>query len=333
MTTPDLSFVDPERREEIGRRIAEVEAYLKAPGRAAAERSAARLGLGMTSFRNLVRIWTKGHNAEELSGAKRRRSGPRRSDALSPAQVAIIRGTEAGMPDDVLLEAVVKEIYANAGSLGASMPSRPTVRAYAASFRRDRLAGVPAGVGIAIDHCAVDVLVSWRGMAVMPIATLVLDLEARGVIGAALDPVGAGPRTSAFALLDAVSRIERSAEEPNGEVPVEIDRDDRPEWRGLFDVLEANGLRRSGRDGERLQAGLRTIRLVGKEVGGVRFKARTTHRDPSGRIGSGFAADVDEAQQFRRARLIRSTTGGPLARLTEPVRTSLALDLKRLVVS
>ncbi|MDY0957767.1 hypothetical protein SOM26_03615 [Sphingomonas sp. CFBP8993] len=332
MQDPDLSSVEPARRAEIARRIAEVEEYLRAPGAAAAERAAARLGLGLSSFRLLVRVWTRSHRAEDLSGATHRRSVSRRPDAPTMAQLSLIRGTEASMPDDVLLEKVVAQVYANAESFGAPMPSRPTVRAYASSFRRERLAGVPAGVGIAIDHCAVDVLVSWKGKAVLPIATLVLDLERRGVLGVALDPVRAGPRTTAAALLDAVSRIEASAAVRADAVPIEIERDGRPEWDELLDVVEAHGLTRSGGEAARLPGGLRTIRLLGKDVAGVRFKARTTHRKPEGRIGEGFASDVDDALQFLRSRLIPSGIGGPLAGLTEPVRTALALGLKPLTL-
>ncbi|MWC43235.1 hypothetical protein [Sphingomonas carotinifaciens] len=332
MQDPDLSFVEPARRAEIARRIAEVEEYLRAPGAAAAERAAARLGLGLSSFRMLVRVWTRSHRAEELSGATHRRSVSRRPDAPTIAQLSLIRGTEASMPNDVLLEKVVAQVYANAESFGAPMPSRPTVRAYASSFRRERLAGVPAGVGIAIDHCAVDVLVSWEGKAVLPIATLALDLERRGVLGVALDPVRAGPRTTAAALLDAVSRIEAGSAARADAVPIEIERDGRPEWDELLDVVEAHGLTRSGGEAARLPGGLRTIRLLGKDVNGVRFKARTTHRKPEGRIGEGCASDVDDALKFLRSRLIRSEIGGPLAGLTGPVRTALALDLKRLTL-
>lgn len=325
----DLSLVDPERREEVARRIVEVEEYLKAPGRVAAELAAARLGLRISMFLNLVRTWKNDPRAERLAGATRRRSTPRRTDGPTPAQLAVIRGTEAEMPDDMLLGRVVKQIYANADSLGAAMPSRPTVQAYAAKFRRSRLAGLPSGVGIAIDHCAVDVPVRWRNATVMPLATVVLDLESRRVIGATLDPVAPGPRTTALALLDAVARIERVADEPTGEIPVEIDRDSRPEWSELLRIVDANGLNRSGRDAERLPGGMRTIRLMGKDVNGVRFRARMTHKAPEERIRTGFAAEIHDAQQFVRARLIGSTTGGPLGRLTERVRTTFALDLRR----
>lgn len=332
MQGPDLSFVEPARRAEVARRIAEVEEYLRAPGTAAAEKAATRLGLGLSAFRLLVREWKRNHRPEKLSGATHRRCVSRRPNKPTFAQLSLIRGTEASMPDDVLLEKVITQIYANAQSFGAPMPSRPTVRTYASSFRRERLAGIPAGVGIEIDHCAVDVPVSWEGKAVLPIATLVLDLERRCVLGVALDPVRPGPHTTAAALLDAVSRIETGSADRTHAVPIQIERDGRPEWDELFDVVDTHGLTRSGGEAERLHGGIRTIRLLGKNAHGVRFKARTTHRKPEDRIGSGFASDVDDALQFLRSRLIRSGAGGPLAGLTEPVKAALAFDLKRLTL-
>ncbi len=52
----DLTFVAPERRAEVLRRIGVIERFLARPGRKAAEGAAEELGLRVAQF-NLVRAW------------------------------------------------------------------------------------------------------------------------------------------------------------------------------------------------------------------------------------------------------------------------------------
>jgi len=92
MPSPDLSMVEPDRRPEVARRIQVVESFLKAPGRRAAEAHAAQLGLGVTQFYQLVRVWSEKKQPQEMAKAQRRRQGyasghstrPRPSDPADP---------------------------------------------------------------------------------------------------------------------------------------------------------------------------------------------------------------------------------------------------------
>ena len=330
MPSPDLSMVEPDRRPEVARRIQVVESFLKAPGRRAAEAHAAQLGLGVTQFYQLVRVWSEKKQPQEMAKAQRRRQGYRHAKGLNDAQLALVRGTEAGMPDDAVLERVLDRIYVHAAAMGTALPSRPTVRAATAAARRERLAGRPAGIGLAIDHCAVRMAVPWEGVSVTPVATLVLDLERRRVVGAALSAMMGDPGSTRLALLDALGRASdvQDAELDETPLPIEMHIDEAPGWRDLITVLGRNGMLRTGHDLDRLPGGRRTIALVGKDVNGIEFMARTTHRPPHKRHGVGGVVDLDEAEGFVRRRLIGPQDDGALSRLSRATRDRLRDELR-----
>jgi len=331
--SPDLSLVDPDRRTEIARKIEVVENFLKEPGRRSAEAHAAELGIGVTQFYRLVRVWSERKAPEALAGAIRRRGGYRHPKGLDDAQLALVRGTEAGMADEPILERVLNRIYQHAATMGAAMPSRPTVRAALAAARRHRLQGLPAGAGLAIEHCVVDMRVPWKGTDTMPIATLLLDLEHRAVIGLALDPVGGTPTSTAAALLDGLKRIGETAASDAKAValPISIDRDGDIGWPDLFARLDRHGLIRSGRDLKAMPRGTRTTDLLGKDLRDVRFRPRAIHTPPEERRGSGGVIDLRAAEEHVRSKLIVISDDAPLSRLSRSMRHALYDDLSTLI--
>ncbi|MBD8736239.1 hypothetical protein [Sphingomonas sp. CFBP 13706] len=332
MPSPDFSMVEPERRPEVARRIQVIESFLKSPGRRSAAAHAAQLGLKISHFYRLVRIWSERKQPQEMAKATRRRSGYRHAKGLDDAQLALVRGTEAGMPDDAVLEHVLKRIYGHAEAMGIAFPSRPTVRAAAAAARRQRLAGRPAGVGLVIDHCAVRMAVDWKGTSVAPIATLVLDLERRMVVGAALSTSMGNARSTCLAMIDALGRVaaDQDVFPASARLPIEMDIDEAADWQDLIAALERHGVQRTGSDLPRLPGGRRTVALLGKDVNGIGFMARTTHRPPETRCGIGDVVDLEEAQDYVRAKLIGPQDDAALSRIPKTSRDALRQELRTL---
>ena len=103
----DLTFVAPERRAEVHRRIAVIEHFIQKPGRKAAEVAAANLGIGVAQFYNLVRAWRGSQRPENIaSGGSLRRRRPRMTDEQIEVIQDIVdrspRATAHELADDVI---------------------------------------------------------------------------------------------------------------------------------------------------------------------------------------------------------------------------------------
>lgn len=322
----DFAFVDPERRAEVERRLDAVRRFLEAPGRARAVALGAELGLGPGQFYRLVQAWRSSGRPEDLAGAVRRKE--RTVSSFRADEEELLRRLDED-DADAPVEAVARAAQLRLAELGRSRSLAP-LRRLAAETRRRRLAGEAAGIGIAIENCALDMAVlSSSGSATMPIASLAIDLERRALAGIALDADQATPAAAARALSQVLLRPP-DADPMGAVVPVSLPAIGPGGWADLEAALTAHGTEVSVRRG----AGRLATALLGPDVLGVRLRSTRTGRPSERRTPGGAAVaarweatppvDARLAERVLRARLdATAAPGSPMDRLGEANREGL----------
>lgn len=329
MAEPDLSFVDPDRRDEVARRIAVVTEYLKAPSRAAAANGAAEISLSVSQFYNLARSWRETGRAETVPGSKRRKT--RTVDAFTPKHKALLRALEAESPQASIehLTAAVSRAMVREGLTGFG---RSAIRKRLKAIRLERSAREPAGRGLAVEHCAIDLAIEGPKGGTMAIASMVIDLERRRILGVSVGIDAPSPFTAARALRDALDRSGGKAEEATEALPVSMSVDRTPGWQRLIAILNGNGLVVDSIPVARVGGGALLSRVMGLEVFGVMIRPRQTlriaeRRRPSGRLTpKGVPANLAEAAL--RERLDAEHRANPFEwRLNSEARDGLLTEL------
>ncbi len=328
----DLTSVAPERRDEVRRRIDVIERYLTAPGRRAAEDSAAALGLRHAQFYNLVRAWRLSGRPEMVDPGRRRPRGT----TMSPTQRGVVDAVIAAdcrAPVTTLIDRVVNA----AEDGGITMPHREVI---ARMVRRVRPGLLPTDLkeqlNLIIDHTVLDIPVDYGGEGPRrPLATTVIDTASDTIVGIALSPGTPGPAATAAALADAARRGMRGAGGRSADRPkIGIVAMDSDEMAGLASLMEAAGLtahvRLTGAHG----AGRAIEALVGTSRDGIRLKPRLVWAYPKRRWlqpPSGAASLVpDEAASMVRERLLDTLPTAAFSQLTEADRIRLIAGLTRL---
>jgi len=313
----DLAFVDPERREEVRRRIAAVKRFLASPGRAHATRLAQEIGLGPGQFYRLVNAWKATGRADGLAQAVRRHRVPTR--AFDEREMRTIRRLEAANPD-APVERVVAAFQTLVDEGTVRRRGLSTIRKAVKTARGDRLAGSAAGTGLLVDHCAIDLpVVSASGARTMPVAALVLDLGRRTPIGIALDAEGPSPTTAARALLHALGTP--GATDPDVDavaITLDVDVDAAPGWAGLVQAFEEADVRVHAREVNVLRTHPTTTTILGEALLGVPLRPRNTARPPhlrrpresDGRRIAGAAVTPELAEAVLQARLTATRGSG-----------------------
>jgi len=318
----DLTFVDPDKREMVRRRIEVLEAFVAAPGRKAAEAAAAKLGMGVTAFYRLAKIWRGSHRPEDVADRRRRMVRRSRTD---PHVLDIIRQTEKRNPGG---SASSIAVLAAPAVLAAGLPmvSKQAVRNVVQAVRRERLAGTAAGVGICIEFSAIEMGIEDRPQNELPIAALVVDMEIRKVVGIALGPAPSA-RLAASALADALVNTEPAGIREE-DLPVVVDSLDDPSWRRLLDVLSDSPLRRLGLTRTRIEGGRLALTLQGRKLGGFNLMPGLVTRSAShNRASSYVSLPMEASAELLRSRIHAVPHEGALRRLTSAARRSLIENL------
>lgn len=228
----DLTDIDPDRREDIKRRIAAIERFNANPGRATAEREAKCIGMSPSAFYGLVKAWNLNRVASELPGARRRR----RRQAVDSALVDLIRQIATEHPvaraGDIIF--LVRQA---AAARDIELPTDQTIGNH---LRRLRKGSVPVMPDVShfVDRCLWDVpVVAENGDIVRPIATLVVDRKASATVGVHLGLDTNGAHGAKHALLDAIAS---DAFDPASVVLMDRERD--RSWRAVEELVADAGM-------------------------------------------------------------------------------------------
>jgi len=323
----DFSFVDPSRLAETRRRVAVLIDYENANGTEDLDGALARLGIGKPNFYKLLRAWREHQRPELLPGASARHF---KGTKLSLRQQEIVASANAELGAGTSATRVAEHARAAMEAENVHVPSDATMRLWIRRLRTEAARGSPAGSGLAVDHCALELAVPQGAAGTAPIATFVLDLEHRAVLGCALTAGMPGPGTVVRAMLDALDAIGRVGA---GEGPVYFaiatDGDDR--WSQLLYVLRDAGLRLASTKTASLRAGKVVTATIGMMAGGLKFRVRSTHMPPAARKPHGAVQTLADAEAMVRARLAGDVSGSsPLARLDQRSRDMLRSKLEAL---
>jgi len=198
----NLSLVPLHKRREVRHRIAAVKRYLDDPRRAVGEREAAQLGISIHSLHKLARAWRELGRPEALAGS----GAPRkRRDHLTIQQHEILDLAVQQLPGASLTRLGERALAIAAGRKVA-MPSLDAVRSNLKRRLEHRIPpnSYAIGADFVVEHCTVGLPVDdGSGGAVMPIATLVIDVGAHEVRGVVLAVSGLEAASVGLAVVEA----------------------------------------------------------------------------------------------------------------------------------
>lgn len=318
----DLTFVAPERRDDVRRRIDAIERFLANPGRVMAEKCASDLGLRHAQFYNLVRAWRETGRPEEIMGTKRSRKMEPRIDRGVLNLIDEVIATNPRSPAGQIVKAVADE----AAERGIKLPDPSTVSRHVRRRRPAVLTGEgAAGYDLVVDHTVIDIPVDFGGPGVRrPLATMVIYAPAESVMGVALSPGTPSPESTVSALLDAFRHSTF-----NGNAPMH-----RPRV-GIVAVSDAEGgaaadtLRRAGFDVGYIEVhahggGMFIEALLGREHAGLRLKQRLVWNTGERRLAAlapgAKPLTPAEAVDLLRGRLLRGRPTTALGELAAAAR-------------
>lgn len=325
--THDLTFVAPERRDEVRRRIAVVERFIAAPGRGAAEAAARELGLRPAQFYNLVRAWRLKPVPEAMMG----RHAPRNASPRIAKSVLDLIDEVIASDGRAAARAVIDRVAAVAAERGMSLPNPSTVARYVRRKRPTLLTDEQrSSLDLIIDHTVVDLAVDFGdGRPRRPLATLVIDVTSEAPVGLAISSGTPAPAHTANAMLDALSRGIRYTRTSVGMPCVGVVAMAQTEGDTVVEAVRRVGLEATYVLTHAHGGGLFAESLLGREPAGLRLKQRLIWHMGSRRLATvqpgAKALTPTEAEELIRGRLLngRPTTafagldGNSRGRLTE----------------
>lgn len=309
MSKYDLSFVEPERRPEILRRIEVIESFMRDRGRESAVRHAGLLGLRPAQFYVLVRAWATTGRPEAIAGSGQPKV---RRLEISAEQAEVMDAVIAAAPRTPPRQ-MVKRIDEVARERGTAMPGIETITRYVARSRPrllpPEISAVPA---LVVDHSVLDLSVAFgSGVPSRPLATFVIDTREEAVVGLALSDGPPSPAATAAALLNAVNRARR-AQQPLAPTRVHVTLPVEPgaHWSVFQADLTAARVEVSYRAVGKYGHGAMAESILGRRPGGIRLRPRLVSLDLGKRQGSpvGRAAPMSpqEAFDYSHPRLVGS---------------------------
>lgn len=329
--THDLTFVAPERRAEVNRRIDVIERFTKRPGRKAADSCAAALGLSTGQFYTLVKAWTLTRRPESIAGSGRPRTRP---STINDVQAAIIAEAAAarGRPQDVLRRA-----FELAAERDVSMPHISAVRRH---YERTRPRHLPDaftafGDALVMDACAVGVAVrDQAGDAVRPVLTAVIDVRRDRLIGASLSTAGYGPASAAAALADALATTQPQVMHTDATL-LTIGRwiPSGQDWTDFDQTIASAGIGSSNIAAGKDDRSRGITGLLGTRHAGIQLLPRLTLSDVARRAAAeqdGDPVSIAVASDMLRGRFVGRPTANALAMLDDVDRRVLLDGLEGL---
>lgn len=327
MGNHDLTFVAPDRRDEVQRRIAVIESFLKQPGPASAEAHAKLLGLQKSQFYTLAKAWKESKRPEALAGAGFPRS---RRLSVSTEQAAFMDDVIAKCPTAPTREIV--NLIIKQGSQ-RELPLRDVISRYVSHSRPRALpANLSGSAGLIIDYTVLDIPVRFDvGQPVRPIATIVIDTTLEAVVGLSLSN-SVGPAPAARALLDAVRRGRRSAVSATS-FQHRIVRPELPAigWDWFDDILRVAGFDVEPRSVGAYEHGQLAEALMGRKFAGIGLRPRLVTATADRRLSKVTDArkwlTPEDAFRIVRGRLVGTRTTVAFSFITDVRRHILEQSL------
>lgn len=317
----DLTFVNIEQRAEVRRRIDAIERFIAAPGRGAAEREAAELGIHAAQFYNLVRAWRETGRPERLSD----RHGSRRRQPTIDQQMLDLIDATIAENGRATARAIIDSIARRAAAAGIALPDPSTIARHVGRKRPHLLPeGTAAGLDLALDYTVVELPVDFGAGPVLPLLTIAVEPAADAIVGIALSPGVPTIAAMAAAIHDA---LRHSARNGHGiAATTTIGLPGRPDGRRLIRILEDHGCRAEAQG----DAGAIASSMLGRERAGLRFKPRFVWKgedrrriEPKGSI----AISPIGAWALVRGRLVDRRSATAFAGLDDVARSRLAIAL------
>ena len=307
----DLSFVAPERRNDVLRRIAAVERYLADPGRAMAEQCAEQVGLAYSQFYRLVNAWKAGKRPHELPGSGFTRHYKSR---FSDEQQQILADAQHELADQPL-RSVIDRVRILARDKDVDIAeSDTTLRNAILKLRHGRLSpkAWEQGADLMVSHCAVDRPLSLGKIgATMPLCTFVVDLRGQEpkLLGLSVSDWGVTAASTGEAIAEAIGRLTAGQADTEEATVIAFASYPGDDWADLRQSLTDAGLRLQTRESARIIPGRELTYLFGPRPFGILFKPRFVNAAPTKRTptprGDGHVMSLANIENFIRNRLSR----------------------------
>lgn len=320
----DLSFVAPHRRDEVLRRIGVLDEFAKRPGRAAARLSAGQLGLGLTQFYRLARVWAAHRRPELLAGSAAARPRTTRATArqLQVVELACIERPNANVAS------VAAHAITLAKAAGVEMPSTNSVRKIVEMKRVGRVApnSPAAGADLVVATCAVDIAVTRTGEPpTMPVATIIIHTSPSArVLGLALSLDASAP-TAARAIADTLLAWTSTFQSATPSIAVEPGPG--PAWVDLVRALSATGGDVRAMEPRPHSVMNDAVALLGRKPAGLRLAPDLTSKPIDARQPRLAAGAVPlmmaDAERLLRQRLVSPSTPAPMPWFTQSAADEL----------
>lgn len=187
----DLTGVDPARWPEIRRRVAILDEYVKLwrPAEEVRKEYAKRMGVALSTFMAIARIWRENRSASAIPGARARNSLPT-ARRIDPMSVEIMQQAIADIGLSSRRVDVLKEVERRCIAAGVAKPSNSTITNLLDKMRAAANATTEFAPEILIDECAVKLPAVHGGDIYMPHVLVAVALP-QGTIVAA--DIGDGP--------------------------------------------------------------------------------------------------------------------------------------------
>lgn len=176
----DLHGIEPERRDEVRRRLKAIAEFESSPSRKKAEQFAAHLGLGVAQFYNLAKAWRTLQDPAAIAGGSRPRN---RKTNIEASQAKILDDLMRSQPD-AMPEQLIQSAERQASTGGIAMPSSDKMKRYIHANRARILPAQLAKLGDwIVDHTVLEIpIMNETTTAQRPLATVVIDSQSNSII-------------------------------------------------------------------------------------------------------------------------------------------------------
>lgn len=305
----DLTFVRPERRELVKRRLTAILAFLALESSTSrdAERFSKEAGVATPTFYNLVRVWKRRKDPEDLQGGRKHKSKKARLNGDEEFLDAHLKV----LPHDVSIEKTVEELERRADEQGVTIRSRSVLRTLVANYRRRhdlQINRFPSD--LAIDFAALDIPIEVDGKAIMPVAAVLFDTNHAEPLCAVLTLEMPSPSLVAKLLLKSLD-IGQIRQGPGNAKPLRklhLNVGSKPIWKNLQSALVAAGIEQVGDRGRiRLSVGIINFNHKQEFLGIDAYENYAFHpkndRQSKSAAMHGEATTISEAQAIIDSRL------------------------------
>lgn len=179
----DLTGVDPARWPEIRRRAVLLDEYVGLKERPLGVRReyADRMGLSLSHFMQVVKIWRGSRSAAHLPGA-RSKVGIAKPRRLPPRTIEMVQGTIRDLGPMARRVTVIAEVQRRAATMGIDPPSNSTITGFLSDARADMNGPADLEPEILIDDCSLKLPVASGNSVVMPRVLMAMRLPEREIL-------------------------------------------------------------------------------------------------------------------------------------------------------